>query len=105
MLYTKKFRASFYLASKRRAPICLIFCKREQKSIQLKSSTKLRRLYMRTSSRMDSALFKDTGQIGRSNPDSIVLHDKDNLILPFMSRNAENRLLRTILDRIDNQLI
>ena len=40
----------------------------------------------------------------RSNPDSIVLHDKNNLILPFMSRNAENRLFRTKLDRIDNQL-
>ena len=30
---------------------------------------------------------------------------KNNLILPFMSRNAENRLFRTILDRIGNQLV
>ena len=28
-----------------------------------------------------------------------------NLILPFMSRNAENRLFHTILDRIGDQLI
>ncbi len=49
--------------------------------------------------------FKDTGQIGRSNPDSIILHDKNHLILPFMSRNAENRLFHTILDRIGDQLI
>ena len=42
------------------------------------------------------SLFKNTGQIGCSNPDSIVLHDKNNLILPFMSRNAENRLFRTL---------
>ena len=51
------------------------------------------------------SLFKNTGQIGRSNSDSIILHDKDNLILPFMGGNAENRLFRTILDRIGNQLI
>ena len=51
------------------------------------------------------SLFKNTGQIGRSNSDSIVLHHKDNLILPFMSRNAKNRLFSTILDRIGNQLI
>lgn len=51
------------------------------------------------------SLFKNTGQIGRSNSDSIILHDKDNLILPFMGGNAENRLFRTLLDRIGNQLI
>ena len=31
--------------------------------------------------------------------------DTSYLILPFMSRNAENRLFRTILDRIGNQLV
>jgi hypothetical protein len=67
--------------------------------------TNARGLLNQTTILTGKSLFKDTGQIGRSNPDSIVLHDKDNLILPFMSRNAENRLLRTILDRIDNQLI
>ena len=30
---------------------------------------------------------------------------KNNLILPFMSRNAKNRLFSTILDRIGNQLV
>ena len=64
--------------------------------------TNARGLLNQTTILTGKSLFKDTGQIGRSNPDSIVLHDKDNLILPFMSRNAENRLLRTILDRIDN---
>ena len=67
--------------------------------------TNARGLLNQTTILTGKSLFKDTGQIGRSNPDSIVLHDKNNLILLFMSRNAENRLLSTILDRIDNQLI
>ena len=67
--------------------------------------TNARGLLNQTTILTGKSLLKNTGKIGRSNPDSIVLHDKDNLILPFMSRNAENRLLRTILDRIDNQLI
>ena len=51
------------------------------------------------------AFFKDARQVSGRNPDSIVLHHKNHLILLSAGGKAENRLPGPVLDRIGNQLV